>query len=173
MNHDTVARHRATQPPEPEPETRSPDRVSGDEPEQSPLGAMVAEAKLPCRGCKLALPLNLSPCPSCGYEERPLRGKPYPAKTIDRFFWARDQQIPNATAKAVLNALIVYDMPGGTGIFPSQWTLADDTGYKLRAVQRALAWLEDAKWIERSKGARTRWGPGCDSYRVRQPPHVS
>ena len=99
-----------------------------------------------------------------------MRGMPYPAKTIARFFWVRDQRIGNATAKAVLTALAAYDMPNGNGIFPSQSTLAADTELTTRGVRRAIKFLHASGWITVKPGPKS--GKGryvVNAYAIHRP----
>ena len=182
MDLNTVTRQDATQPTEPKEKTRSPDLVSRQhlplrdwsnffpaaEPVQPPLGRMLGEAKRPCSACKLPIPVSIQTCPSCGLVERPERGLPYPSKDVERYRWALDQHVGNATAKALLVALVDYDRPNGKGIFPSQARLAGDLDLRERAVRTGLAFLEARGWITRTR----EWlgsGAGVHHYHVHLP----
>ena len=71
-----------------------------------------------------------------------MQGAAYPAQKVERFAWVFGQRIGprhldsrrrvgGDTQKMVLLALVLHDMPGGRGIFPSIDRLADMTGPKL------------------------------------------
>ena len=104
----------------------------------------------PCGGCGYLFPPGSDTCLVCGRVE-PLRGDPYPVGRVFRHDWLDAQHVGNATAKAVLGALVRHDKPWsntpGT-VFPSVARLAQILECAESRVHRGLRYLKDKEWIE-------------------------
>ena len=112
-----------------------------------------------CRGCNYKLAPGTDTCHVCGRVE-PRRGDPYPVGKVERHDWVDAQPVGNASAKAVLGALIRHDRPWGTSpgtVWPGVERLVQITELSRATVFRALGYLEDAGWItvKRASDART------------------
>ena len=109
-----------------------------------------------------------------GPDSRPIcgvvswHGRPYPGG-MQRFARVKAQPVGGTRDKSVLRALIGYDLPGGSGIFPSAATLAEDTEWNKRSVREALRSLQESGWIAvRRHRHRVRGRQSSNSYRIRQ-----
>ena len=70
-------------------------------------------------------------------------------RTVDKFTWLnRIRHLPlKRSGKTILNALATYANSDGTQVFPSQQTVADDTGYSREQVNRIMKSLRQPGWI--------------------------
>lgn len=78
----------------------------------------------------------------------------------------RNCRVVKGASKAVLACLSTYADRNGTNAFPSQATLAADTGYCVRTVARSLKLLEDIGLIRRTGGRRSRRGRAVIVWRI-------
>ena len=125
----------------------------------------------PCGGCGYLFPPGSDTCLVCGRVE-PLRGDPYPVGRVFRHDWLDAQHVGNATAKAVLGALVRHDKPWsntpGT-VFPSVARLAQILECAESRVHRGLRYLKDKEWIEITHRHKSEGWRAPSHYTIQHP----